>query len=124
MKKPTKSTQSKPTRTSRNPRRSRVPVSPKSRRSGQLANESTDQLRGSAAPGILSADVVKGKGGIEAVVVRLAPHHLVVITGGAKPTVSLACTHHGFVAEAYELNGQLEQVINHVRKHFPKLRVD
>jgi hypothetical protein len=36
----------------------------------------------------------------------------------------LACTHHGFVAEAYELNGQLEQVINHVRKHFPKLRVD
>lgn len=119
MKKPTK-----PTRTSRNPRRSRVPMSPKSRRSGQLANESTDQLRGSADPGILSADVVKGKGGIEAIVVRLASHHLVVITGGAKPTVSLACTHHGFVAEAYELNGQLEQVINHVRKHFPKLRVD
>lgn len=119
MKKPTK-----PARSTRNPRRPLVPVSPKSRRSGQLANESTDQLRGSAAPGILSADVVKGKGGIEAVVVRLAPHHLVVITGGAKPTVSLACTHHGFVAEAYELNGQLEQVINHVRNHFPKLRVD
>lgn len=116
MKKPTK-----PTRTTRN---LRVPVSPKSRRSGQLANESTDQLRGSAAPGILSADVVKGKDGIEAVVVRLAPHHLVIVTGGAKPTVSLACTHHGFVAEAYELNGQLEQVISHVRKHFPKLRAD
>lgn len=119
MKKPTK-----PTRTSRNLSRSRVPVSLKSRRSGQLANESTGQLRGSAAPGILSADVVKGKDGIEAVVVRLAPHHLVIITGGAKPTVSLACTHHGFVAEAYELNGQLEQVINHVRKYFPKLRAD
>ena len=100
-------------------------MSPKSRRSGQLANESTDQLGGgSAAPGILSADVVKGKGGIDAIVVRLAPHHLVVITGGAKPTVSLACTHHGFVAEAFELNGQLEQVINHVRKRFPELRVD
>lgn len=125
MKKPTKPTQSKSPHTTRTARRSRVPVSPKSRRSGQLANESTDQQGcGSAAPGILSADVVKGKGGIEAVVVRLAPHHLVVITGGAKPTVSLACTHHGFVAEAYELNGQLEQVINHVRKHFPKLRVD
>ena len=125
MKKPTKPTQSKPARTNRNRRRSRVPVSPKSRRSGQLVNESTDQLGcGSAAPGILSADVVKGKGGVEAVVVRLAPHHLVIITGGAKPMVSLACTHHGFVAEAYELNGQLEQVINHVRKHFPKLRVD
>jgi hypothetical protein len=78
----------------------------------------------STASGILSADVVKGKGGIEAVVVRLAPHYLIVITGGAKPTVSMACTHHGFVAEAYELNGQLEQVINHVRQRFPKLRVD
>ena len=109
MKKPTK-----PTRTSRNPRRSRVPVSPCPR----VPSPST------TAPGILSVDVVKGKGGVEVVVVRLAPHHLVVITGGAKPTVSLACTHHGFVAEAYELNGQLEQVINHVRKHFPKLRVD
>jgi hypothetical protein len=104
----------KPTKPSRNPRRARVPMSP-----CQLAPSPS-----STAPGILSADVVKGKGGIEAVVVRLAPHHLVVITGGAKPTVSLACTHHGFVAEAFELNGQLEQVINHVRKHFPKLRVD
>ena len=109
MKKPTK-----PTRTSRNPRRSRVPVSPCPR----VPSPST------TAPGILSVDVVKGKGGVEVVVVRLAPHHLVVITGGSKPTVSLACTHHGFEAEAFELNGQLEQVINHVRKHFPKLRVD
>ena len=109
MKKPTK-----PTRTSRNPRRSRVPVSPCPR----VPSPST------TAPGILSVDVVKGKGGVEVVVVRLAPHHLVVITGGVKPTVSLACTHHGFEAEAFELNGQLEQVINHVRKHFPKLRVD
>ena len=109
MKKP-----AKPARSTRNPRRSRVPVSP-------CQHAPAPSL---TAPDILSADVVKGKGGIEAVVVRLAPHHLVIITGGAKPTVSLACTHHGFVAEAYELNGQLEQVINHVRKHFPKLRAD
>jgi len=109
MKKPTK-----PTRSSRNPRRPRVPVSP-----GQHAPSPS-----STAPGILSADIVKGKGGVEAVVVRVAPHYVVVITGGAKPTVSMACTHHGFVAEAFELNGQLEQVINHVRQRFPKLRVD
>ena len=109
MKKPTK-----PTRSSRNPRRPRVPVSP-----GQHAPSPSW-----TAPGILSADIVKGKGGVEAVAVRIAPHYLVVITGGDKPTVSLACTHHGFVAEAFELNGQLEQVINHVRKRFPKLRVD
>ena len=109
MKKPTK-----PTRSSRNPRSPRVPVSP-----GQQVPSPS-----STASGILSADIVKGKGGVEAVVVRLAPHYLIVITGGAKSTVSMACTHHGFVAEAFELNGQLEQVINHVRKHFPKLRVD
>lgn len=109
MKKPIKST--KPVRSTR---RSRVPVSP-----SQLAPSTS-----STSPGILSADVVKGKGGVEAVVVRLAPHYLIVITGGDKPTVSMACTHHGFVAEAFELNGQLEQVINHVRKRFPELRVD
>lgn len=78
----------------------------------------------STAPGILSTDIVKGKGGIETLVVRLEPHYLITITGGAKPTVSLVCNHHGFVAEAFEVNGQLEQVINHVRVHFPKLRVD
>ena len=112
MKKPTKPT--KPTRTSRNPRRPHAPVSP-----GQHVPSSS-----STASGILSADVVKGKGGVEAVVVRVAPHYLIVITGGAKPKVSMACTHHGFVAEAFELNGQLEQVINHIRKRFPELRVD
>ena len=48
----------------------------------------------------------------------------IVITGGAQPKVAIGYTHHAFVAEAFELNGQLEQVINHVRKHFPKLRVD
>ncbi len=109
MKKPTK-----PTKSARSTRRPIAPVSP-----GQHAPSAS-----STAPGILSADIVKGKGGVEAVVVRLAPHYLIVITGGAKPTVSMACTHHGFVAEAFELNGQLEQVINHVRKRFPELRVD
>ena len=112
MKKPTKPT--KPVRSTRSPRRPLVPVSP-----GQHAPSPS-----STAPGILSAGIVKGKGGVEAVVVRVAPHYLIVITGGAKPTVSMACTHHGFVAEAFELNGQIEQVINHVRKRFPKLRVD
>ena len=121
MKKPTK-----PTKPARSTRRSLY--------SGQLSRKSTgpqvlkssylDPSPSSTAPGILSADIVKGKGGVEAVVVRVAPHYLIVITGGAKPTVSMACTHHGFVAEAFELNGQLEQVISHVRQRFPKLRVD
>lgn len=106
-----KKAKSKPTRSNRRPH---VPVSP-------CQPAPSPSL---AASGILSADVVRGEDGIEVVVVRLEPHHMVVITGGAKPTVSMACTHHGFVAEAFELNGQLEQVINHVRKHFPELRVD
>ena len=74
--------------------------------------------------GVRSIHIARNTNGRDAIVIQLAPHHLVIITGGAKPTVSLACTHHGFEAEAFELNGQLEQVIKHVRKHFPKLRVD
>ena len=74
--------------------------------------------------GIRSIHVARGKKGPDAIVIQLAPHYLVVITGGAKPTVSLACTHHGFVAEAFELNGQLEQVINLVRQHLPQLSTD
>ena len=74
--------------------------------------------------GIRSIEIIQEKGAPRKLIVKIAPHYLVVITGGPKPTVGLSCTHHGFVAEAFELNGQLEQVINHVRKHFPKLRVD
>jgi hypothetical protein len=104
----------KPAKPAKPARSTRVPAPPRPH----------DPTPSSTAPGILSADVVQGKGGVEAVAVRIAPHYLVVITGGDKPKVSLACTHHGFVAEAFELNGQLEQVVNHVRQHFPALRVD
>lgn len=74
--------------------------------------------------GILSADIVRAEGGVKAVVIKIAPHYLVVVTGGEKPTVGLSCTHHGFVAEAFELNGQLEKVIQCVAKKFPELRCD
>ena len=76
------------------------------------------------AEGIRAIEVTRGRDGAECVVISLAPHYTVVITGGEKPKVGLSYTHHAFVAEAFELNGQLEQVINHVRKQFPKLRVD
>lgn len=76
------------------------------------------------AEGIRAIEVTRGRDGAECVVISLAPHYTVVITGGEKPKVGVSYTHHGFVAEAFELNGQLEQVINHVRKQFPKLRVD
>ncbi|MFM8904278.1 MAG: hypothetical protein ACKOIB_03395 [Verrucomicrobiota bacterium] len=114
MKKQTKSNRSSK---SRRPSRRR-------RSSGQLANGATDQHCDEVAKGILSVDIQKKGREVQAVVVRLAPHHIVVITGGSSPSVAMSCTHHGFVAEAVELNGQLEKVINHVRKHFPKLRID
>jgi len=57
-------------------------------------------------------------------VIKLAPHYNIVITGGAKPAFAMSYTHHGFVAEACELNGPLEQVINVVRQHLPHLSVD
>ena len=80
--------------------------------------------RSEEVEGIRSIEVVRAPGVAECLVVSLAPHYTIVITGGAQPSVGVSYTHHGFVAEAFELNGQLEQVINHVRKHFPKLRVD
>ena len=106
MKKSTKPT--KPARTSR------IPVSPR-----QPAPSPS-----STASGILSVDVMKGKGGVEVVVVRLAPHHLVVVTGGRKPTVSLLYSHHGITFDSFELNGKFEKVIDHIRAKFPELRVD
>jgi hypothetical protein len=80
--------------------------------------------RSEEVEGIRCIEVVRAPGGAECLVISLAPHYTVVITGGPKPSVGVSYTHHGFVAEAFELNGQLEQVINKVRKHFPKLRVD
>ena len=74
--------------------------------------------------GVRSIHIARNTNGRDAIVIQLAPHHLVIITGGPKPTIGLSYTHHGFVAEAFELNGQLEQVINLVRQHFPNLRVD
>ena len=80
--------------------------------------------RSEEVEGIRSIEVVRAPGVAECLVVSLAPHYTIVITGGAQPSVGVSYTHHGFVAEAFEFNGQLEQVINHVRKHLPKLRVD
>lgn len=74
--------------------------------------------------GIRNIHVARGKKGPDAIVIQLAPHYLIVVTGGPKPTIGLSYTHHGFVAEAFELNGQLEQVINLVRQHLPQLSTD
>jgi|GEM_PF-2884643 len=74
--------------------------------------------------GIRSIHVARGNEGSDAIVIQLAPHYTIVITGGAKPAVAMSYTHHGFVSEAFELNGQLEKVINVVRQHLPQLSTD
>ena len=87
-------------------------------------NKKTVRTRSLEARGIRSIEVVRAPGGQDALVIAIAPHYRIVVVGGKKPSVGLSYTHHGFVAEAFELNGQLEKVINHVRKRFPELRVD
>lgn len=100
------------------------PAVRKSAPKGRVPRAALVTSRSVKVEGLRGVEVSRGRDGAECVVISLAPHYTVVITGGDKPKVALGCTHHSFVAEAFELNGQLEQVINHVRKHFPKLRVD
>ena len=107
-----------------------MPTKPKQTKSTRPANRQSAPKRALVTrrsprvDGIRSIDIVRGKDGASNLVINLAPHYTVVITGGAKPSVALGYTHHSFVAEAYELNGQLEKVIDHVRQKFPLLRVD
>ncbi len=108
-----------------------MPTKPKKTKSTRPANRQPAPKRpplvtstGVRVAGVRGIEVTRRHDGVECVVISLAPHYTVVVTGGPKPTIALGYTHHAFAAEAFELNGQLEQVINHVRKHFPKLRVD
>lgn len=56
------------------------------------------------------------------VAVSFGPHYYVVIQsqkqGGA--TFLLGATHHGFTADASRLNGELERIIDEVRRAHPE----
>jgi hypothetical protein len=54
------------------------------------------------------------------------PHYFLEIDRGARDSVSftLGATHHGFRAEASQVSGELEQMINEIRRAHPNNRVD
>lgn len=57
--------------------------------------------------------------------IRFGPHHGVEIWKDGETTwFELVATHHGFKADASELNGQLERIINQIREANPDLAVD
>jgi hypothetical protein len=57
--------------------------------------------------------------------VRFGPHYLLEVRcEQGRTSLELCFTHHGFRADASELDGELEGVINEVRRRFPELVVD
>ena len=65
------------------------------------------------------------KGAIKKVYVRFGPHYFVeIIKNGKKTLFKLAATHHGFKADASEVNGELEKIIYEIRKRYQKNQID
>lgn len=54
------------------------------------------------------------------------PHYFVELHRGAGGSVSftLGATQHGFKADASELNGELEKIIEEIRRAHPNMKVD
>lgn len=79
------------------------------------------------AEGIREVEVVKDDAG-NYVRVRLVfgPHYFVNLDRSAhgKITFAMGATHHGFKADASEISGELERIINEVRKAHPDKAVD
>jgi hypothetical protein len=77
--------------------------------------------------GIRRVDTETGRDG-RYTKVRLVfgPHYFLELHADASDQVTfiLGATHHGFRAEATEVSGELEQVINEIREHHPAKVVD
>ena len=57
--------------------------------------------------------------------VVFGPHYFMEIEATPKGTLfRLGATHHGFEAAASNVGDQLEQIIEHVREHFPERTID
>ncbi len=66
-----------------------------------------------------------GDGAVTRAKIRFGPHHLVEVwREGERTSFKLVATHHGFKADASELNGELERIINQVREAHPSMAVD
>ena len=77
--------------------------------------------------GIREVEIQKGEdGATRSVRLVFGPHYFVQIEANADGGVDfvLGATHHGFRADASEVNGQLEKIVNEVRGRHPDLVVD
>lgn len=65
------------------------------------------------------------KGEIKTVYIRFGPHYFIeIIRDGEKTLFKLGATHHGFKADASEINGELESLINEIRNNHPEKIID
>lgn len=65
-------------------------------------------------------------GNYEFVRLVFGPHYFVELRRGKSGSVSFAvgATHHGFQADASEVNGELERIIEEVRSNHPGNQID
>ena len=65
------------------------------------------------------------RGDITFASIRFGPHYRVEVRNdGANVSFELVATHHGFKADASEVNGELERIIQEVRHAHPDTTVD
>lgn len=65
------------------------------------------------------------KGQIQSVRIVFGPHHFVdLIDEDGKLSFAVGFTHHGFKADASEVNGELEQLIEEIRRAHPDKAID
>jgi len=65
------------------------------------------------------------KGRIQNVRIVFGPHHfLELVEDAGKVSLTLGATHHGFKADASEVNGELERIIDDIRRSHPNIAVD
>lgn len=77
--------------------------------------------------GIRTIDVEKDKDGtIKDVRLVFGPHYFVELYRRDNDEVefSLGATHHGFRADASQVNGELEKIINEIRERHPDKSID
>jgi len=67
-----------------------------------------------------------GKGQYKDVRIVFGPHYFLELHRRAQDelTFVLGATHHGFKADASEVDGELERFIDKIRKAYPKNQVD
>ena len=77
-------------------------------------------------PSSIDVNVDKDANGeVQRARIRFGPHHAVEVwKDGGKTSFAVAATHHGFKADASEVNSELERIIQKVRATHPDATID